>query len=204
MTNHRSYRCAGRKKAYVPVERCQNKGWSAEKLENIVWAELEQYLSKPEMVISQLETKSQNTDQLSSYEVKLEQIERQLKAVNREQHQLLQWALKDFPADQVEAENKRLNKAKETLNIQKVNLQTQIKMSQDAEINLPKMKDFIQLLQDQIARDDYNGKRQALEMLGIVVWLDGEHIEITGVLDSSIVHSPLSKSFPLSNNIKTG
>jgi len=35
--------------------------------------------------------------------------------VEREQHQLLPWALKGFPEGQVEAENRRLNKAKETL-----------------------------------------------------------------------------------------
>ena len=46
---------------------------------------------------------------------KLKQAERQLSTVDHEQRQLLQWALKGFPESQVEAENKRINKARETL-----------------------------------------------------------------------------------------
>ena len=42
----------------------------------------------------------------------LQNIERRLKVVDREQHQFLQWALKGFPENQVEAENRRLNKAR--------------------------------------------------------------------------------------------
>ncbi len=40
---------------------------------------------------------------------------------------------------------------------------------------------------------DFEGKRQVLDMLNITVWLDGETIEITGVLpvaDDVIVHTP--------------
>jgi hypothetical protein len=33
-------------------------------------------------------------------------------------------------------------------------------------------------------------------MLGIVIWLDGENIEITGILDSRIVLTPSLKSLP--------
>jgi len=113
-----------------------------------------------------------------------------------EQHQLLQWALKDFPAEQVELENKRLNKAKETLTSQRADLEAQVKTSKDAILNIPKMKDLLLYIQDRIADVDFNSKRQALEMLGIVVWLDGENIEITGVLDSCITLTSSSKSNP--------
>jgi DNA invertase Pin-like site-specific DNA recombinase len=178
----RFYRCKGKLKMYAPVERCCNKGWSANKLEAMVWGKLEEYLSKPELIISQLEKQHQDADQLGVFEAELERVERQLKAVDREQHQLLQWALKDFPADQVEAENKRLNKARETLTGQKVGLETQLKASHDAVISIPKLEQFIERMQGRIAALDYEGKRQVLDMLGIKVWLDGESVEITGVI----------------------
>ena len=117
-------------------------------------------------------------------------MERQLKAADREQHQLLQWALKDFPADQVEAENRRLNKAKETLKAQKTELEAQLKASQDAVINVPNLERFIEDMQKQLPELDFEGKRLALDMLGITVYLDGENVEITGVIspeDSAIV-----------------
>ena len=66
-------------------------------------------------------------DQLGMYETQLQDIERQLKVVDREQHQFLQWALKGFLENHVEAENQRLNKARETLKDQKAEPETQIK-----------------------------------------------------------------------------
>ena len=53
MTNSRTYRCAGRKKAYVSVERCFNKGWRADKLETIVWGELAAYLGNRDLIIAE-------------------------------------------------------------------------------------------------------------------------------------------------------
>ena len=131
-------------------------------------------------------------DQLGMYETQLQDIERQLKVVDREQHQFLQWALKGFPENQVEAENRRLNKARETLKDQKAELKTQIKAGQDAVINIPKLESFIERMQSRISALDFEGKCQVLDMLNIKVWLDGENVEITGVLpteDVAIVHT---------------
>jgi hypothetical protein len=108
------------------------------------------------------------------------------------QHQFLQWALKGFPENQVEAENRRLNKLREILKDQKVELETQIKTSQDAVINIPKLESFIERMQSRISALDFEGKCQVLDMLNIKVWLDGENVEITGVLpteDVAIVHT---------------
>jgi len=112
--------------------------------------------------------------------------------VDREQHQFLRWALKGFPENQVEAENRRLNKARETLKDQKAEPETQIKAGQDAVINIPKLESFIERMQSRISALDFEGKRQVLDMLNIKVWLDGENVEITGVLpteDVAIVHT---------------
>jgi len=189
---NRYYRCMGKLKMYAPVERCRNKGWSANKLESMVWAKLEEYLSKPELIVSELEKQRQDADQIGVFEAQLQGVDRQLKAVDREQHQLLQWALKGFPEDQVEAENRRLNKARETLKTQKAELETQIKASQDAVISIPKLESFIERMQSRIAALDFEGKRQVVDMLNITVWLDGHSVEITGVLpvaDDVIVHT---------------
>ena len=84
-------------------------------------------------------------------ESELKQVERQLKAVDREQHQLLQWALKGFPENQVEAENRRINKARETLQgTQEQSLEAQIKASQDAVISIPKLEHAVELLRQHL------------------------------------------------------
>ncbi|MFC1995018.1 recombinase family protein [Chloroflexota bacterium] len=179
----RTYRCLGKLKMYAPLERCHNKQWSAKKIEGMVWAELERYLSNRDLIISEIEKQRQDAGQLGVFEVELECVERQLKAADREQHQLLQWAIKDFPADQVEAENKRLNKTKETLKAQKTELEKQLKTSQNAVINVPNLERFIEAMQKGLPELDFEGKRLALDMLGITVWLDGENVEVTGVIE---------------------
>jgi site-specific DNA recombinase len=188
----RCYRCMGTRRMYAPFERCHNKGWSAKKLESLVWAKLEEYLSKPELIVKELERQRQDAGELGIFETQLQDVERQLKAVDREQHQLLQWALKGFPESQVEAENRRLNQSRETLTAQKAELETQIKASRDAAISIPKLESFIERMRSRIGTLDFEGKRQVLDMLNITIWLDGETIEITGVLpvtDDVIVHT---------------
>ena len=148
---HRFYRCTGKLKMSAPLERCHNNGWSAEELESMVWAELKRYLSDRDLIVSELEKQRQDAGQAGVYEAELEHVERQLKAVESEQHQLLQWALKGFPENQVEAENRRLNKAKETLKAQKTELEAQVKASRNAAINVPNLERFIQGHAGQIA-----------------------------------------------------
>jgi site-specific DNA recombinase len=177
------YRCRGKLKLFAPLERCHNKSWSAKRLEGLVWPELVRFLSNPDLIMSEVEKLRQEADQAGGYEAELERVERQLKALDREQRQLLQWALKGFPEDQVEAENRRLNKARETLKAQKAELEAQIKACRDAAINIPDLERLVQRIQAGIANLDFEGKRLALDALNITVWLDGENIEVTGVIE---------------------
>jgi len=185
------YRCIGKKKMFAPVERCRNKGWSAKRLEAMVWAELEHYLSNRDLILNELEKQRRDANQQGVFEAELQQVERQLKAIDREQRQLLQWALKGFPSDQVEAENRRLNKARETLAARRIELESQLKASQDAVVSIPKLESFIERMQSRIPLVDNEGKRQVFDMLDITVWLDGETVEVTGTMDpeDAIVHT---------------
>jgi len=179
----RNYHCMGKIRMNAPLERCHNKGWSAKKLEAMVWGKLMEYLSDRELIISKLEKQRQDAGQLGVFDAELERVERQIKSTDREQHQLLQWALKDFPAEQVEAENRRLNKAKETLKAQKTELEARLKASKQAVINVPNLERFIQDLQKRLPELDFDGKCLALDMLGITVYLDGENVEVTGAIE---------------------
>ena len=157
-----------------------------------MWGELEHYLSDRDLIVNELTKQRQDANQLGAYESELQQIDRQLKAVEREQRQLLQWALKDFPANQVEAENKRLNKARETLKARKTEIETQLKASQEAITSIPKLEGFIERMQSRISELDFEGKRQVFDMLDITIWLDGETVEIVGTIDPEgvIVNMP--------------
>jgi len=187
----RRYRCLVSLNMYEPVKRCHNKSWTADNLEAMVWAKLESVLSDPELIITELEKQRQDADDLGVLETELQQVERQLKTLAREQEQLLQWALKGFPEETVIIENKKINKSRETLKVQKANLESQIKASQEAAMNVPNLECFLELMRQKLTTLDYGTKRQVLDMLGIKVWLDGHSVEITGVLpvaDDVIVH----------------
>ena len=194
MGGKKYYRCSHTMKINAPIERCKNPIWGAEKLETLVWSQLENYLSDRDVILSNIEKQRQDSGRLDVFETQLKQVERQLKSANREQHRLLQWALKDFPTDQVEAENKRLNKSKETLEVQKTEIEAQIKAGQSAVINVPNLERFIKDLQDKLPLLDFDGKCLALDMLGIIVYLDDQNVEITGIIEPEISPEIVSQS----------
>lgn len=186
----RRYRCSGSVKMVAPVNRCYNKSWNANKLEALVWAQIERVLNNPELIITQIEKQREDANEPGVLESELQQIERHLKTLDRDQEQLLQWALKGFPEQTVVAENKRINEKKTSLELQKAELGTQIKASREAAVSLPKLERFVELMQQKLSTQDYETKRLALEMLNIKVWIDGHNVEITGVLpvtDDAIV-----------------
>ncbi|MFC1943615.1 hypothetical protein ACFLWO_03445 [Chloroflexota bacterium] len=105
-----------------------------------------------------------------------------MKALDSQQRQLLQWALKGFPEEQVVAENKRINKERSSLESRKAELEILIQESHEATATIPKMEEYIRLVQERLTTLDFDMKRLALDMLNIKVWLDGEAIEITGTI----------------------
>jgi hypothetical protein len=48
---------------------------------------------------------------------------------------------------------------------------------------VPNLERFIEDIQKRLPGLDFKGKRLALEMLNITVWVDGEAVEITGTIE---------------------
>ena len=187
---YRRYRCSASLRTVEPIYRCHNKGWSANRLERLVWEQVEHVIDKPEIIVSEIEKQQQEANQIGVLEGEIHRLERQLKALDREQEQLLQWALKGFPEETVVAENKRVNQKRSTLHAQKAELETQVKASHEAVLSLPKLERFVELMREKLSALDFETKRMALDMLGIKVWLDGYNVEITGtipILEGDIV-----------------
>jgi len=181
----RRYRCSGSLRLVEPINHCHNKSWSADTLESLVWLQIQRVLDNPELIISELEKQRQDANQLGILETELQQIERQLRTLDRDQEQLLQWALKGFPEETVVSENKRINQRRTTLQAQITELEVQIKASQEAAVSIPNLERFVELMRDKISELNFETKRMVLEMLCIKVWIDGHNVEITGVLHIS-------------------
>lgn len=48
---------------------------------------------------------------------------------------------------------------------------------------MPNLERFIKDIQKRLPELDFEGKRLALDMLDITVWIDGDNVEITGVIE---------------------
>jgi len=178
----RRYRCSGSLRLVEPINHCCNKSWSADILESLVWSQIERILDNPELIIAEMEKQCQDANQLGVLETELQQIERHLKAFDREQKELLDNAIRGFPENLIIAENEKINSRRVSLETQKAELEAQIKASQKAAISLPKIEHFVELLRQKLTTLDFETKRLALDMLNIKVWLDGHNVEITGVI----------------------
>jgi len=139
----RYYRCPGKNRITAPVNRCLNKNWRADKLEALIWKEIERVLDNPDFIITAIEKQRDDANSIDILEPELQLVGRQLGALDREQKQLLQWALKGFPEDTVVAENKRINESRSSLQSRKAQLETQIQASREAAVSLPKLEEYM-------------------------------------------------------------
>ncbi len=186
----RYYRCPGKLRITSPVNRCTNKNWRVDKLEALVWEKIENVLDNPDFIVTAIEKRRDDANDIDTLEPELQLVEKQLKAFDREQKQLLQWALKGFPEDTVVVENKRINESRSRLQSRKATLETQIQASREAAVSLPKIEEYIQLVREKLTNLDFDMKRLALDMLNIKIWVDDSNVEITGTIpveDSEVV-----------------
>ena len=89
------YRCPGKLRITSPVNRCANKNWRADKIETLVWEKIETVLDNPCFIVTAIEKQRDDANNIDTLEPELQLVEKQLRALDREQKQLLQWALKE-------------------------------------------------------------------------------------------------------------
>ena len=159
-------------------------------LEDLVWKEIEAVLSKPEVLLAGIETVENGAKQANFLEQELVETNKRLEVLDREQDQLLQWALKGFPEGTIARENKRINQDRAELNRRKSELEKRIEATQHVEVNIEGIKKTCELVSSNLTELSFENKRLALEALNIKVWVDGENITVEGAIpiaDSAIV-----------------
>ncbi len=175
------YQCPGKGRIVSPT-RCQNRTWNANRLEELVWQQIEALLTRPEVVLAGLKTRVDDAKEASHLEGEMADVSRRLKSLNKEQQQLLQWALKGFPEETVVAENKRLNEQRDMLKQRKSELETRIEQAKQTEVNMEGIERFCELVRQNLGDFTFDDKRLALEALQIKVWVDGNNVEIEGAI----------------------
>jgi len=109
--------------------------------------------------------------------------------LNREQDQLLQWALKGFSEETVVRENKRINSDRAELNHRKTELEKRMETAKHTEVDIEGIKQACELVSNNLAELTFENKRLALEALTAKVWIDGESITVSGAIP--IAHSSI-------------
>ncbi len=175
------YECPSLHPIVSPIK-CQNRRWNANRLEKIVWSQIEALLAQPEVVLAGLKTRIDDTNEVNHLEQEVDQVNRRLKALDEEQWSLLQQAKRDFPEEMIKADNKRINGERDVLDQRKGDLETRIEQAKQTEVNMESIEQFCELVRQNLGDFTFNDKRLTLEALQIRVRLDGNNINIEGAI----------------------
>ena len=185
----RYYRCSGNLQMVSPA-RCGNRNLPADKVEALIWQEVEKLLCQPDLVLAELERQRTEVNDKSFLEEELGQVNRRLKALDREQDQLLQWALKGFPEESVIRENEKINRQRADLKKRRGELETRINQARKAEVDIEGIERFCELVRQNLKDFTFEDKRLALEALQTEIWVDGDTITVLGsipIIEGDIV-----------------
>jgi site-specific DNA recombinase len=185
----RYYRCLGNLQMVSPI-RCGNRNLQADKVESLIWKEVEGLLSQPQLVLSELERKRVEVGKRNLVEQELDQVNRRLRALDKEQEQLLQWALKGFPEETVIRENEKFNRQRAELKQRRAELEARIEQAKQSEVDIAGIERFCELVRQNLRDFTFEDKRLALEALRLEVWVDGDTLRVVGsipVIEGDIV-----------------
>jgi len=112
----------------------------------------------------------------------LVQVNRRLKALDKDQEELLRRALMGFPDKLVIAENQRINSARAVLMQRKAELEARIEQTKLNEANMESIERFCEIVRQNLGDFTFDDKRLALEALQIKVIVDGDSVNIEGAI----------------------
>ena len=194
---HRYYHCAGKFKR-VAYDTCDNRNWSADKLEIEVWAEISKVINNPDILLQELETQRNIQKQLAGMEKEVMDIQKRLLILEKEQETLLQWALKGFPELTVIKENERINNLRAQMNTQKGSLYTKMQTIRQNAADTDKIRRVCEMLKERSADLSYKSRVLILEVLRIRVVINGGKYVIHGAVPPE--YGPIVSTLPASSS----
>jgi len=175
------YRCAGKLRMVSPIQ-CTNHNLNADKLEKLVWREIERLLRDPTFILSEVERRKAEGSLDGFLQDELTQATQRLSELDRQQQELLQWALKGFPTDTVVRENEKINKQRADLLKVEAELKSKVDRAKQSDIEVAGLEQFCDIAKANLESFGYEDKRLALEALQIKIWVDENTVSITGAI----------------------
>jgi site-specific DNA recombinase len=168
------YRCSGRVRL-LSDERCTSKTINASKLDEAVWVEVAKALENPRTILAGLQQQEDGVNQETLLGEELDRMTKRLKALDKGQEQLLQWAMKGFPEDMVVKENEKMNRERNELQRAIQETEKKLEQAKESHIDLEKVEDFCKIASQNLADFGYAERKLALETLKIKVLIDGNN-----------------------------
>ena len=176
------YRCSGRVRL-LSDKCCTSKTINAVHLDDAVWTEIAKALKNPTTILAGLQQLEDGINQQILLKEELDRIVKRVKVLDKEQGQLLQWAMKGFPEDMVIKENEKINRVRTELQKAIQEIEKKLKQAKDSHIDLDTVEDFCEIASRSLADLGYAEKKPALETLKTKVWIDGNNLPtLQGVL----------------------
>jgi len=166
----------------VSPDRCTNRRWNRDKLEDIVWEQIRALLLNPEAVLAGIKAIQDDASQQDYYRQELGDIDKALKRLDDEQWSLLQQAKRGFPEAMVEADNRRINERRASLLQRRAELQDKIARAAQAADNMDSIERFCEIVRSNLDTLTDEDRKLIARALDLKVRVYPDTVNIEGII----------------------
>jgi len=174
------YHCSGKLKSVTPI-RCDNKRHSTKRIDDIVWAEVERILSKPELIFSELGRRRQE-DKIGTWQAELSRV-LSLLGNRQKQRDRIHKAFHITGDEQVfRRDIAVVTKEIEGLERERKRLEQCLSSSDPAGLDTDRLKVACGLVKSNLKTLSFEEKRLALSALQLRILVDGDNLTLQGAI----------------------
>jgi site-specific DNA recombinase len=181
-TNGRIYYCCKSKLGDDRPKICSAKNTQGEILERVVWDNVSELLSQPELIINQVKNR-EKANPTAHLEVRLDKTYQALEKKKVEEDRMLD-AYKIGAID-LQTLKRKMDEIKEeqrNLERERLNLEKELRKAQAQELNEEKLYQFCQSLPGTLANLSFEDKKQILREVVDRIVVDGNEVTIYGII----------------------
>lgn len=168
--------------SYYSCPKCKRRNLNTKYLEPAIWTQIEDVLSKPEVVMAGIELMRGDATNEECYRKELENIEIKLCHMAKEKDRV--WKAFEITGDEAKftREIKEIMLTMGESERQIVELRNKIELIGQAETNIQSIKEYCELVDQNLGNLSFLEKRKALESLRIKVIAGKEEVKLEGII----------------------
>ena len=174
------YHCSGKSKSVTPI-RCENKRHSAARIEDLIWAEVEKILAKPELVFSELERRKK-ADKTGTWKTELARVKTLL--ANRQKQKVRVYRAFYVTGDEevLRQSVAAVGNEIEELEREQERLEQCLASASTSQVDARELRAACEMVKTNLKTLSFEEKRFALSILNIRVIVDGDTLTIQGAI----------------------